>query len=56
VEAVRKLPQAFSDAWVKHDGHGLAMTALVAEKQGGGSLVVGQTTNAILGIPPELEG
>jgi uncharacterized protein (TIGR02246 family) len=23
-EAVRKLPQAFSDAWAKHDGHELA--------------------------------
>ena len=23
-EALRKLPQAFSDAWAKHDGHELA--------------------------------
>ena len=23
-EAVRKLPEAFSDAWAKHDGHELA--------------------------------
>jgi uncharacterized protein (TIGR02246 family) len=135
-EAVRKLPQAFSDAWAKHDGHELAklmaddadfvtvattylhgqsdfekfhvrllsgrfkdstitplettvrflrpnmgvvhwswkiegdknpdgtprqprygMMTLVAEKRGGHWLVVvGQNTNAILGIPPELQG
>jgi len=135
-EAVRKLPQTFSDAWAKHDGHELAkmmaddvdfvtvattflhgqsdfekfhvrllsgrfkdstitplqttarflhpdmavvhwswkieddknpdgtprqprygMMTLVAEKRGGNWLVVvGQNTNAILGIPPELQG
>jgi uncharacterized protein (TIGR02246 family) len=135
-EAVRRLPQAFSDAWAKHDGHELAkimaddvdfvtvattylhgrsdfeqfhvrllsgrfkdstitplettmrflrpdmavvhwswkivgdknadgtlrqprygMMTLVAEKQAGRWLVVvGQNTNAILGIPPELQG
>jgi uncharacterized protein (TIGR02246 family) len=135
-EALRKLPQAFSDAWAKHDGQELAkmmagdvdfvtvattylhgrsdfekfhvrllsgrfkdstitpletttrflrpdmavvhwswkiagdknadgtlrqprygMMTLVAEKQGGHWLVVvGQNTNAILGIPPELQG
>ncbi|HXE36272.1 MAG TPA: SgcJ/EcaC family oxidoreductase [Verrucomicrobiae bacterium] len=134
-EAVRKLPQAFSDAWAKHDGHELAklmaddadfvtvattylhgqsdfekfhvrllsgrfkdstitplettvrflgpnmgvvhwswkiagdknpdgtpreprygMMTLVAQKRGGHWLVVvGQNTNAILGIPPELQ-
>jgi len=134
-EAVGKLPQAFSDAWAKHDGHELAklmaddvdfvtvattylhgqsdfekfhvrllsgrfkdssltplqttvrflrpdmavvhwswkidgdrnpdgtprqprygMMTLVAEKRGGNWLVVvGQNTNAILGIPPELQ-
>lgn len=134
-EATRKLPQAFSDAWAKHDGHELAkmmaddvdfvtvattylhgradfetfhvrllsgrfkestitplqttvrflrpdmgvvhwswkiegdknpdgtprqprygMMTLVAEKQGGNwRVVVGQNTNAILGIPPELQ-
>jgi uncharacterized protein (TIGR02246 family) len=134
-EALRKLPQAFSDAWAKHDGHELArlmaddadfvtvattylhgqsdfekfhvrllsgrfkdstitplqttvrflrqdmgvvhwswkiegdknpdgtprqprygMMTLVAEKRGGSWLVVvGQNTNAILGIPPELQ-
>lgn len=135
-EAVAKLPQAFCDAWAKHDGHELAkimaedvdfvtvattylhgrvdfetfhvrllsgrfkdstitalktttrflrpdmavvhwswkiegdrnpdgsprqprygMMTLVAEKKNGNWLVVvGQNTNAILGIPPELEG
>jgi uncharacterized protein (TIGR02246 family) len=135
-DAVRKLPQAFSEAWAKHDGHELAkmmagdvdfvtvattylhgqsdfeqfhvrllsgrfkdstitplettlrflrpdmavvhwswkiegdknedgtlrqprygMMTLIAEKQGGHWLVVvGQNTNAILGIPPELQG
>jgi len=135
-EAVRKLPQAFRDAWAKHDGHELAkmmaddvdfvtvattylhgrsdfekfhvrllsgrfkdstitllqstvrflrpdmavvhwswkiegdknpdgtsrqprygLMTLVAEKRGGNWLVVvGQNTNAILGIPPELQG
>jgi len=134
-EAVRKLPQAFSDAWAKHDGHELAkmmaddvdfvtvattylhgrsdfekfhvrllsgrfkdstitplqtivrflrrdmavvhwswkiegdknpdgtlrqprygMMTLVAERRGSNWLVVvGQNTNAILGIPPELQ-
>ena len=134
-EAVRKLPQAFCDAWAKHDGHELAkimaddvdfvtvattylhgradfekfhvrllggrfkeatitalqttvrflrpdmavvhwswkiegdknpdntprqprfgMMVLVAEKQSGAWLaVVGQNTNAILGVPPELQ-
>jgi uncharacterized protein (TIGR02246 family) len=134
-EALRKLPQAFSDAWAKHDGHELAkmmaedvdfvtvattylhgqsdfekfhvrllsgrfkestitplqatvrflrpdmavvhwswkiegdknpdgtprqprygMMTLVAEKRSGAWLVVvGQNTNAILGIPPELQ-
>jgi uncharacterized protein (TIGR02246 family) len=134
-QAVQKLPQAFSDAWAKHDGHELAkimaddvdfvtvattylhgradfekfhvrllsgrfkdstitplettvrflrpdmgvvhwswkiagdknpdgtlrqprygIMTLVAEKQGGNWLVaVGQNTNAILGIPPELQ-
>jgi hypothetical protein len=32
------------------------MMTLVAEKQGGNWLVVGQNTNAILGIPPQLQG
>ncbi len=134
-EVLRKLPQAFSDAWAKHDGHELAkimaddvdfvtvattylhgqsdfekfhvrllsgrfkdssitplqttvrflrpdmavvhwswkiegdrnpdgtprqprygMMTLVAERRGGNWLViVGQNTNAILGIPPELQ-
>jgi hypothetical protein len=59
-EAVRDIPQAFCNAWNKHDGHELAprygMMVAVTEKRGGTwEVVVAQNTNAMLGIPPELQ-
>ena len=93
-QAVQKLPQAFCDAWAKHDGHQLAeimaedvdfvtvaavnlhgradfekfhtrllsgrfkdgLMVMVAEKRNGTwVVVVAQNTNAMLGVPPELQ-